>query len=112
MAHSNRDVDRAGVNDSGEFSQQYQTVSHAASEVTKGKKGGARSTISEQADNDGQSLIDKTQKALNKINETDENEKDTDVIEISYFDSGHGRASALKLMCAHSGRNWVFKGIK
>ena len=53
MAHSNRDVDRAGVNDSGEFSQQYQTVSHAASEVAKGKKGGARSTISEQADNDG-----------------------------------------------------------
>ena len=111
MHHSNRDIDRAGVDESGEFSQQYQTVSHAATEVVKSKKGG-RSNVSEQIDNDGQSLVDKSEKVLNKINETDENEKSDDVIEISYFDLGHGRASALKLMCAQSGRNWVFKGIK
>ena len=35
-----------------------------------------------------------------------------DVIEVSYFGIGHGRASGIKLMLAHCGANWKFNAVE
>ena len=34
-----------------------------------------------------------------------------ELITVRYFDSGHGRASGMKLMLAHAGANWTFDPI-